>query len=193
TVPGAVLIPLSLLRLYARSDRALSLGAGAATRLAGAFIPTLLAGLAAVGCIWAWQRHASPVLMNAWRQWVSEPMGGYLGWLAITLGGYGIMTLVLYIPVAAVQARTNPVRAIGYGLRFGLRSWPLTLAFAVFFGAPAILVQFLLERQGAFILAKLRPEVVVVFLGIYALATSVATYLTYSTAARLYQVSRGEK
>lgn len=193
TVPGAVLIPLSLLRYYARSDRALSLGAGAATRLVGAFVPTLLAGLAAVGCIWGWQRYASPHLLNAWRQWLSEPMAGFFGWLAITLGGYAILTLVLYIPVAAVQARTNPVRAIGYGLRFGLRSWPVTLAFAVFFGAPAILVQFLLERQGAVILARLRPEVIVAFLGVYALATSVATYFTYATAARLYRAARGER
>lgn len=193
SVPGAVLIPLSLLRYYARYDRALSLGAGFATRLAGAFVPTLLAGLASVGCIWGWQRFASQWLMASWRAWVPEPMGGVLGWLAITLGGYGILTLILYIPVAAVQARTNPLRALGYGLRFGIRSWPLTLFYAVLFGAPAILVQFLLERQGAFLLARLRPEVIAVFLAIYAAATSVATYFTYATAARLYAMAKGEK
>ncbi|HEU4724549.1 MAG TPA: hypothetical protein VFU59_04530 [Candidatus Eisenbacteria bacterium] len=193
SVAGAVLIPLSLLRYYARSDRALSLGAGSATRLVSAVLPTLLAGLAGIGCIWGWQRFASPQLMTAWRQWAPEPMGGFLGWLAVTLGGYAIQTLVVYIPVAAVQARTNPIRAIGYGLRFGIRSWPLTLLFAVFFGAPAIFVQFLLERQGGFILARLRPEVIVAFLAVYAAATSVATHLTYNTAARLYTLARGEK
>ena len=83
--------------------------------------------------------------------------------------------------------------AIGFGLRFGIRSWPLTLFYAVMFGIPAILVQFLLERQGAFLLSKLRPEVIVVFLGIYAAATSVATYLTYGTAARLYSIAKGER
>jgi len=193
TVPGAILIPLSLLRYYARYDRALSLGAGSATRLASAFFPTLLAGLAAIGCIWGWQRYASPHLMTAWRQWVSDPMGGFLGWLAITLGGYAILSLVLYIPVAAVQARTNPIRAVAYGLRFGIRSWPLTLLYAVFFGAPAILIQFLLERQGGFILSRLRPEVIVAFLAVYAAATSLATHLTYGTAARLYSIAKGER
>lgn len=193
TVPGAILIPLSLLRYYARYDRALSLGAGSASRLAGAFFPTLLAGLASIGCIWGWQRYASPDLMNAWRQWVPEPMGGFLGWLAITLGGYAILSLVLYIPVAAVQARTNPVRAVAYGLRFAIRSWPITIFYAVLFGAPAILVQFLLERQGGFILARLRPELIAVFLAVYAAATSVAMHLTYGTAARLYSIAKGER
>lgn len=192
-VPGALLIPLMLLRYYARTDRALSLGAGAASRLAGAFLPTLLAGLAGVGCIWGWQRFASPGIMAAWRQWMSEPMGGTLGWLAVTLGGYGILTMLLYVPVAAVQARTNPLRAIGYGIRFGLRSWPVTLVFSVIYGAPAVFVQFLLERQGVLIVSRLRPEFIAVLLGVYALATSVATYLTYGTAARLYRSARGEK
>jgi len=61
-VPGCVLIPLSLLRLLARSDRALSLGAGAAGRLAGAVLPTLFAALIGVGAVWGWQRSLVPVV-----------------------------------------------------------------------------------------------------------------------------------
>jgi hypothetical protein len=192
TVPGAVLIPMALLRFYARSDRALSLGAGAATRLVGAFVPTLLAGLANVGALWGWQRYAAGPLSTTLRSTAPPPLGDLIGWLAATLGGYAIFALLLYVPVAAVQARTNPVRAIGMGLRFGFRAWPPTLMLAAFFGLPAIAIQYLLEKQGVLILSRLRPELIVVFLAIYAGATAVATYLTYLTGARLYKVARGE-
>jgi hypothetical protein len=192
TVPGAVLIPMALLRFYARSDRALSLGAGAATRLVGAFVPALLAGLANVGALWGWQRYAAGPLSTTLRSTAPPPLGDLFGWLAATLGGYAIFALLLYVPVAAVQARTNPVRAIGMGLRFGFRAWPPTLMLAAFFGLPAIAIQYLLEKQAVLILSRLRPELIVVFLAIYAGATAVATYLTYLTGARLYKVARGE-
>lgn len=193
TVPGALLIPLALLRYYARTDRALSLGAGAASRLAGAFFPTLVAGLAGVGAITGWQRFASPVVTSAIRAVVAEPLGGFLGWLAVTLGGYAITILLLYVPVAAVQARTNPIRAFAYGIRFGFRSWPVTIGFAILFGIPSMIVQFVLERQGGLILTHLRPELITVFLGLYATVASLATYFTYGAAARLYRSARGEE
>jgi hypothetical protein len=193
TVPGSILIPLAILRLYARTDRALSLGAGAATRLVGAVIPTLLAGLAGVGAVWGWQRYLGASVSTWIRGAVPVPMGSLLAWIAVTLGGYVILTLLLYVPVAAVQARSNPVRAIGYGLRFGFRSWPHTLLYAVLLGGPAIFVQFFLEKQGAFLLSRLRPELISIFLALYAGATSVGTYLTYMTAARLYRIARGEE
>ncbi|HET9951999.1 MAG TPA: hypothetical protein VFS09_09420 [Candidatus Eisenbacteria bacterium] len=191
-VPGAVLIPMSLLRFYRRSDRALSLGAGAAARLAGAFVPTLLAGVAGMGAIWSWQRYAAGPVASALRGSAPQPLGDVLAWLAATLGSYAILSLLLYVPVAAVQARTNPIRAIGMGLRFGFRSWPLTLMYTAQFGIPAMVVQYLLERQGAFVLGRLRPELIVVFLAVYVAATSVATYLAYMTAARFYKIARGE-
>ena len=193
TVVGAVLIPLAILRYYARTDRALSLGAGAGARLAGAFFPTLVAGLIGVGVVLGWQRSAAPTVASTILSFVAEPLGGILAWLSTSLGGYAIFVLILYVPVAAVQARTNPVRAFAYGIRFGFRSWPLTFMFAVLFGIPALLVQFILERQGAMFLTRLRPELVTIFLGLYVTVTSVATYFTYATAARLYRFARGEE
>lgn len=191
-VPGAVLIPMSLLRFYRRSDRALSLGAGAASRLVGAFIPTLLAGAAGTGAIWSWQRYAAGYVTSALRGSAPAPFGDFLAWLSVTIGAYAILALLLYVPIAAVQARTNPIRAIGMGLRFGFRAWPLTLMFMVQFGLPAILVQYVLEKQGPFVLGRLRPELIVVFLAVYAAATAVATFLAYITGARLYKLARGE-
>jgi hypothetical protein len=192
-VLGAVLIPMSILRLYARTDRALSLGAGAMSRLAGAFVPTLLAGLAWVGAGLGWQRYAAAPLGRTIHAWIPGPAGSALGWLAVALGAYAILTLLLYVPVAAVQARSNPIRAIGYGIRFGLRSWPLTMVYAVLFGAPAIVVQFVIEKQGVFLISRLRPEMIAVLLFVYVAVTSVGTYLTYITAARLYKIARGEE
>ena len=191
-VLGAVLIPMSILRLYARTDRALSLGAGAASRLAGAFIPTLLAGLAWIGAGLGWQRFAAPV-SQAIRTTLPQPAGNLLGWLVVTLGVYAILALLLYVPVAAVQARSNPLRAIGYGIRFGLRSWPMTMVYVVLFGIPAIVVQFVIEKQGAFLALRLRPEIIALLLTVYVVVTSVGTYLTYVTAARLYKLARGEE
>ena len=191
-VPGAVLIPMSLLRFYRRSDRALSLGAGAASRLAGAFVPTLLAGAAWVGATWSWQRYAAGPLTAALRGSAPPPLGEALAWLSVTIGSYAILALLLYVPIAAVQARTNPIRAIGMGIRFGFRSWPLTLMFMVQFGLPSIAVQYLLEKQGVHVLNRLRPELIVVFLAVYAAATSAATFLAYNTGARLYKTARGE-
>ena len=116
-----------------------------------------------------------------------------LAWLVVTLGVYAIMSLMLYVPVASVQARTNPIRAFVYGLRFGFRAWPLTLGFAILFGLPALFVEFLLERQGSLLLTRLRPEFTTLLLGVYVTVTSVATYFTYGAAARLYKFGRGEE
>lgn len=192
-VPGAVLIPLMLLRFYSRSDRALSLGAGATSRLMVAFFPTLLGGVIGVGAVLAWQRYAAGPLTALVNGRISAPLGPMLSWTLVTLGVYAIISLMLYIPVAAVQARTNPIRAFAYGIRFGLRSWPLTLGFAVLFGLPALFVQFLLEKQSALLLTRLRPEFATLFLGVYVSVTSVATYFTYGAAARLYKFARGEE
>jgi len=193
TVPGALLIPLALLRYYSRSDRALSLGAGAAVRLAGAVPPTLVAGLAGISAVLAWQTYLAGPVSLFLRQHLPGPFGSFLAWLSATLGGYVIIALLLYVPVAAVQARTNPIRAFALGIRFGLRSWPLTIFYSVLFGIPAIFVQFVLERQGSLLLTRLRPELSLLFLTIYAVVTSLGTYLTYLTAARLYRIARGEE
>jgi hypothetical protein len=192
-VAGSVLIPLSLLRLYARTDRALSLGAGAGTRLAGAVLPTLLAGLAIVGVLWGWQRWVAPWAAPVIRRTMPGPGGDFVTWLFVILGGYLAFSLLLYVPVAAVQARTNPVRAFGRGLRFGLRAIGWTLLFTLIFGVPAIAVQYVLEQNAAVLVTKMAPEIVAGLLALYAILTSIATYLTYATAARLYRVARGEE
>ncbi len=193
SVLGCVLIPLSLLRLYSRTDRALSLGAGVAGRLAGAVIPTLLATLAGLGAIWGWQRHWAPAVSK----WIAEHSTGstgvFLGWMATTVGSYAIIMLLLYVPIAAVQYRTNPVRAVFRGLRFGIRAWIPTILFGLFFGIPSLLVQYLLEKQGGHLISRVAPEIVVVFLALYVTFSSVATYLTYSAGARFYTISRGDE
>ena len=71
------LIPLAILRLYARTDRALSLGAGAFARLAGAVLPTLLAGLAGVGCLWGWQRWVAPAAAPLIRDFIPGPSAAF--------------------------------------------------------------------------------------------------------------------
>lgn len=192
TVPGAVLIPLSLLRLYSRSDRALSLGARAGERLAVAFLPTLIAGALIVGVVWSWQRYLAPPVSLFIKNGVRPPWGDYLAWLTVVIGGYLVVALLLYVPVAAVQARTNPVRAFFRGVRFGFRAWIFTAFFAVLFGLPAILIQWVLERQGMLLITRLRPELILIGLAIYAAFTSVSTYLTYATAARFYRIARAE-
>ncbi|HEU4335575.1 MAG TPA: hypothetical protein VFT32_13850, partial [Candidatus Eisenbacteria bacterium] len=108
------------------------------------------------------------------------------------LGGYLTLSLLLYIPVAAVQARSSLPRALALGLRFGVRALPVTLLLALTFGLPAIGVQYLLERQTSMILTKLRPETIAILLAVYAAFTSIATYLTYGMAARLYRMARGD-
>jgi hypothetical protein len=155
-------------------------------------IPTLLAGLAGVGAILGWQHLAAASVRNALRGTAPPPLGDVVAWMGTTIGPYAIMALLLYIPIAAVQPRTNPVRAIGMGLRFGLRSWGATIGFMLVFAIPALVVQYVLEKHGAFLVTRLRPEVVVAFLAFYAAAASVATYLSYVTGARLYRMARGE-
>jgi hypothetical protein len=121
------------------------------------------------------------------------PGGDFATWLFVILGGYLAFSLLLYVPVAAVQARTNPVRAFGRGLRFGLRAIGWTLLFTLIFGVPAIAVQYVLEQNAAVLVTKMAPEIVAGLLALYAILTSIATYLTYATAARLYRVARGEE
>jgi hypothetical protein len=189
-VPGCFLIPLSLLRLLSRSDRALSLGAGAAGRLAVAVPPTLFAAILGVGAVWGWQRSIAPAIGKATRTALAGATGDLVLWCVVVVGGYLVISLLLYVPVAAVQARASLFGAVGRGVQFGLRALPITLTFALIFGIPAILIQFILERQTVLIITRLRPEAIPILLVFYAFFTSVSTYLTYAAAARLYRASR---
>jgi len=188
--PGCVLIPLSLLRLLARSDRALSLGAGAAGRLAGAVPPTLFAALIGVGAVWGWQGTAAPAIGRVLLTFVPATAAAFTIWCVAVLGGYLVLSLLLYIPIAAVQARASLFGSIGRGVAAGLRLLPLTLMFAVLFALPTILIQFILERQTALIITRLRPEAIPILLAFYAFFTALATYLTYGAGLRLYRMIR---
>jgi len=188
--PGCVLIPLSLLRLLARTDRALSLGAGAAGRLAGAVLPTLFAALLGVGAVWGWQRSLVPTVAKILGSFVPATASTFVLWCVTLLGGYLILSLLLYIPVAAVQARASLIGCIGRGVHYGLRLLPLTIIFALLFAVPTIVIQYILERQTGMIITRLRPEAIAVLLAFYAFFTSVATYLTYGAAVRLYRTVR---
>jgi hypothetical protein len=192
-VPGCIVIPMALLRLYARTDRALSLGAGAGSRLSGAVLPTLLASLLGLGVSWGWQRWLAGRVGEALYPFMPGPIASSTTWAVTTLGTYVVYSLLFYVPVAAVQARATPIRAFGKGVRFGIRTLMPTLLYAVCFALPAIVLQFIIERQSAPIIAKLRPEAILVLLALYAFFTSLGTYLTYGAAGRYFKMARGSE
>jgi hypothetical protein len=189
--PGCVLIPLALLRICARTDRALSLGARAGRRFTGAILPTLIAILLGIGANWGWQSSLAPRMGAYVMRSVQGDLGVFIVWALTLLGGYAILSLLLYVPVAAVQARATLFSSLGYGIRFGLAALVPTLLFAFVFAVPANAVQYFVLQQSSNLIARLRPEIVVVLLGLYAFFSSMATYFTYGAAVRLYRSGRG--
>ena len=191
-VPGSLLIPLGLIRIFEVWEEEPSSGAAVRARLRAAFLPTLAASI------------ANFVLLELWQWWLNQSgvpimkliLAGYPGamvtWLLAVLVSFAISAFFIYVPILSVQPGATFRRSLIEGLGKGILLFRHTYFFIVAFSSPALAFLFLTQLRTAFILQRTRPELVVVLLAMYSLLLSVASYLTYAWAARLYAAERGK-
>jgi hypothetical protein len=78
------------------------------------------------------------------------------------------------------------------GSRRGLRLYKWTILYVLIFALPRHALLMVMQLGMSFIAERMRPEMVVVLIGLYATLISLATYLTYAAAARLHWASQME-
>ena len=186
SVPGAVLIPLALIRTMAPMEPASTRSQPIGPRLRSAFFPTLVVSLANVGILagwqWLFQKGPGPFLTQAFPGFT----GASLAWVVGVLGAYAIAALFIYVPIVAVRPGTRFGEALGNGLAEGARLFWFTLTFIILYALPVLPVLLIVQSRPDFIVARMRPEIIPIALMVYAVLISAATYLTYAAAARLH-------
>ncbi len=193
TVPGSLLIPLSLIRVLAPMDHALAEGHGVGSRLKQAFLPTFAAGLLGAGLLWVWQY----LLRIGPEPLLRSTLSGFQGTLAIwglsVLGAYAISAFFIYVPIAAIRPGATFRESFAKGLLEGVELFGSTMFFILLFSWPALPFLLIAGLKSLVIIEKLRPEVVGIIMGIYMVLISTASYLTYAAAARLHWAEMAEE
>ena len=185
-VPGAVLIPLSLIRILLPSEPETSSTAEVRARLKTAVLPTLTASLANLVLLEFWQWGFNQSGVPIMRAILTGFSGAAVTWLIAVLVSFAISTLFIYVPIASVRRGATFRQGLTVGLRDGLLLFRHTYFFILAFSWPALAFLFVTQLRTAFILQRMRPEFVPILLGIYAVLLSVAGYLTYASAVRLH-------
>jgi hypothetical protein len=186
TVPAAVLIPLAMIRTMAPMEPAGARSEPVGDRLRRAWLPTLVVLAANVALLWGWQW----VFRNGPGPLITRALPGFPGaaltWLIGILGAYAIAALFIYVPIVAVGRGSTFGSSLAEGMREGFGLFPHTLGFIVLFALPVLPVLLIVQSRPAFIVQRMRPELIPIALIVYAVLISVATYLTYAAAARLH-------
>jgi hypothetical protein len=187
-VPGCVLVPLALLLIAEPVEPAARAERGA--RLRRAVLPALTAAalnvLALLGWQWVGAKLVSPALGGAGADW----QGRLMAWGVMVLGSYAISAVFLYIPVRAVQRGAGFAGAVGSGLAEGFQLLPRTTFVILLAGLLGIPFLVTLQMHAATIVSRMRPELVLLLLALYAVASSVTNYLVYASAMRLHWAVR---
>lgn len=186
SIPGAVLVPLALIYTMGPMEPASTRSRPIGHRLRSAFFPTMVASLLNVGLLagwqWAFTKGPGPLVTG----YVPGFGGAALAWLAGVLGAYAIAALFIYVPIVAVKPGTRFLDALRDGLSEGVRLFWFTLSFIVIFALPVLPVLLIVQSKPAFIVDRMRPEIIPIAIMVYAVLISAATYLTYAAAARLH-------
>jgi hypothetical protein len=186
SIPGAVLIPLALIRTMAPMEPAELRNQPVGPRLRSAFLPTMVASLANVGLLagwqWLYQKGPGPFLTSI----IPGFPGDAVAWLVGVVGAYAIAAVFIYVPIVAARPGTRFGEAIKDGVAEGIRLFWYTLVFIFVYALPVLPVLLIVQARPAFIVERMRPEIIPIALMVYAVLISAATYLTYAAAARLH-------
>lgn len=191
---GSVLIPLALTRVLRPVDPASFPVASTGSRLRQAFVTVLVAALLSEALILGWQYLLNqPAVLKGIR---SVMRGGFAGQIGVTLigmlVGYAIWTLFVFVPVSAIQPGRGFGRAFGGGLREGLANFLPAYLIVIGLSLPAAAILLVLQVMGSFLVTQIRPEIIGVLIGLYAILSMLATFFIYSAAARFFQARQVE-
>ena len=186
TIPGAVLIPLALIRMMAPMEHALSSPEAVRKRLRQAAPLTLLATVLSALLLFGWQFVVNGLLTMLVRVVLSGFPAIATTWGLSVLGAYALSAFFIYVPILAIRPGASFRGSWNEGIHEGTRLLGWTLLFVVIFALPSLPFLFAQQLLAGFISNHLRPEMVAVLIALYAITISVASYITYATAARLH-------
>ena len=110
------------------------------------------------------------------------------GRIAHLVGGDGATRnpgFFVHLPAIFAYVETG-IYTLAGGLREGIPLLWGTFLYLLLFSIPALVMQAIVQLFPTLIVIRLRPELILVLLFVYAILTSLATYLSYSAAVRLY-------
>jgi hypothetical protein len=191
---GCVLIPLALIRVLRPIAPASYPESDTGQRLRQALLTVLVAAILCEALILGWQWVLNqPAVLRGIR---SVLRGGFAGSAGVTvlglLVGYAIWTLFVFIPVLAVQPGRGFASAFGGGLREGFANFFPTYLVVIGISLPAAAILLVLQVMGSILVAQIRPEIIGVLIGLYAILSMLATFFIYSAAARFQQARLAE-
>jgi hypothetical protein len=191
---GSVLIPLALIRVLRPIDPAAFPAASTGARLKQAFFTVLVAAVLCEALILGWQFVLNqPAVLKAIRAVLRSGFASSIGVTVLgMLVGYALWTLFVYIPVSAVQPGRSFGAAFGGGLREGLANFFPTYLVVIGLSLPAAAILLVLQVMGSFLVTQIRPEIIGVLIGLYAILSMLATFFIYSAAARFHQARQAE-
>lgn len=189
---GSVLIPLALIRVLRPLDPVRFPAAATGERLKQAFFAVLVAAVLCEALILGWQSVLNqPAVLKGIR---TVFRGGFAGSIGVTLigmlVGYAIWALFVYIPVTAVQPGRGFASSFGDGIREGVTNFFPTYLVVIGLSLPAAAILLVLQVMGSFLVTQIRPEIIGVLIGLYAILSMLATFFIYSAAARFDQARR---
>ena len=194
TVPGAVLVPLCLIRIQAPMNPELATKAVLGPRLKQAFLPTLIASVVNSLLLELWQMLLKAGPVTIMRVLIPGFAGQAVLWFVAIVVAFGVSALFIYIPIVSVLSDYTTLKdRLVQGFREGVALFRQTIFIIFFFSWPALIFLFMTQMRTGFILDRMRPEIVAILLAVYAILISVATYLIYAAAARLHWAGSKEE
>ncbi|MGH7680808.1 MAG: hypothetical protein ACRENN_02355 [Candidatus Eiseniibacteriota bacterium] len=186
TIPGSILIPLSLIRMQRHLEPEVLGNMATKPWLRRAVPPTLFAWLVQAALFAAWDALVEAFSSHRLIAAMPGESGFITAWTLNVLGAYAISAIFLYVPIVAVRDEGTFSQTIRDGLVEGLSVFRHTWLFIVVLSLPALPFLLLAELQAAVIVNRLQPELVALLLAIYAAVVSVASYLIFGTARRFH-------
>ncbi|HKQ19167.1 MAG TPA: hypothetical protein VJW75_05410 [Candidatus Eisenbacteria bacterium] len=193
TIPGSVLIPLSIARILQPMDPALRAPGATAARVKRAVLPVLAAALAGAALLAAWQTllpmGPGPFIRSLAG---GGPSGESAYWLAGILVAYVISACFLCVPVVAVKEGGGFGGTLVKGVKSSVQLVFFTYAFAILFSSLALFVLYITQVFGGQLVRQLRPEVMALLLGVYIVLINIGSYFLYAATTRLFIAARPE-
>lgn len=187
TLAGAVVLPIGIAGVLARFEPSLRDPAVRSARVRGAVLPTFLGLVLCLGVAILWQWAIGAGIAPFFIMFMGRGLNSMAAtWAVSAIFGFVFVAAVYYVPIVALQRGGSPVAALVGGLREGLPLLFGTFLYLILFSIPALVIQAIVQIFPTMIVIRLRPELILVLLFVYATLTSIATYLSFSAAVRLY-------
>jgi len=187
TLVGALVLPLAIAGVLAPFEPSLKDPAVRSARVRGAILPTFFGLVLYLGVAILWQWAIGAVIAPFFIVLMGKGFNAMVAiWAVSAILGFVFVAAVYYVPIVALRRGGSPGGAVVGGLREGLPLLFGTFLYLLLFSIPALVMQAIVQLFATMIVVRLRPELILVLLSVYATFTSIATYLSFSAAVRLY-------